>query len=396
MSEIVYLLGAGVNQVVTDWEGVKAPLANNFFQMALRSNKFATEDYLDRVSSLYDYISQHWKKSIDDLRNTPFNLEDFFTFLQLQINETEQAEDFERYSQLASIEFLMESFLAEYLSEFEKFASKSDIMREFGKVIYRDRERTSFLTFNYDCILESLIELASGVNVNSPQAFNRNPDKLVEIPDDELPHSHFNWNRPLAYGIQFNEVQLLRAGLSTYVEGNRFYSHPSNKLYPWRILKLHGSLNWFRYIPFRKYPSIDPNGDQLSKDKLEEVLLIQGHWWFVQPPDFKGWLIEPLIITPVLYKAQFYEHRVFSYVWKQAQKELSTCKRLIVIGYSFAPTDFYVRKLLLDAFNEHSLEHLVVVNPDTSVVQTVKEYCHFNRPALVCRDLEEYLRSYDG
>ena len=200
----------------------------------------------------------------------------------------------------------------------------------------------------------------------------------------------------MAYGIEFNEVQLHRAGLSTYVEGRRFYSHPSNKLYPWRILKLHGSLNWFRYIPFRKYPPIDASGDQLPKKKLKEVLLIEGRWWFIQPPDFQGWLIEPLIITPVLYKAQFYKHRVFSDIWKQAQKELSTCKRLVVVGYSFAPTDFHVRKLFLDAFCNNSLEQLVVVNPDTSVVQTVKELSHFSKPVLVCKDLQEYLRSCAG
>jgi len=194
MAELVYLLGAGVNQVVTDWEELKPPLANNFFQMTLRSSKFASEHYLDRVSPVFGYITQHWKKGIDDLRNTPFNLEDLFTFLQLQINETKPAEDFEQYSQLATIEFLMESFLAEYLSEFEHFANKSDVMREFGKVIYQDRERTTVLTLNYDCILESLIEHASGINVNPPQSFYGKSDKLVEIRDDELPYSHFNWN----------------------------------------------------------------------------------------------------------------------------------------------------------------------------------------------------------
>jgi hypothetical protein len=97
----------------------------------------------------------------------------------------------------------------------------------------------------------------------------------------------------------------------------------------------------------------------------------------------------------VLYKEQFYKHRIFSKLWKEAQKELSTCKNLVIIGYSFAPTDFYVRKLLLDAFRENSLEQLVVVNPDTSVVQIAKEFTHYNKAVSVCKDLEEYLRSYD-
>lgn len=77
MNDIVYLLGAGANQLITDWDGLKPPLSCNFFQMALQSEKFSDEYYVDRLTTVYDYISRHWKKSISDLRNTPFNLEDF-------------------------------------------------------------------------------------------------------------------------------------------------------------------------------------------------------------------------------------------------------------------------------------------------------------------------------
>lgn len=125
---------------------------------------------------------------------------------------------------------------------------------------------------------------------------------------------------------------------------------------------------------------------------MNETIIVEGHWWFNEPPDHNGWLINPLVITPVLYKEQFYQHPVFSDIWKQAHNELSTCKRLVVMGYSFSPTDFYIKKLLLEAFSENILEELVVVNPDTSVVRTIKELSHFQKPVLVCRDLEEYLK----
>lgn len=392
MSEVVYLVGAGANQLVTDWHGLKPPLANNFFQMALQSDKFSQEHYSERVAPVYDYISRYWKKSVDNLRSSPFNLEDLFTMLQLQKNEAELAEDYDEYGRLARIEFLLEAFLAEYLSGFETFAFRSDLMKEFGAVVYR--EQPTVLTLNYDCILEAVIETASGVNANIPHSFHGGPDEKGEVADDELPYSHCKWNRPLAYGIKFDLVQLQQAGLSTYIEGNRFYCHSENKLYSWRILKLHGSLNWFQYLPIRKYPSFDISDKELPKEKLREVLLINGHWWFGEPPDLRGWLLNPLIITPVLYKEQYYEHPVFSNIWRQAHDELSTCKRLVVIGYSFAPTDFSIRKLFLESFSENTLEELIVVNPDTSVVQTVKELSHCKKPVLVYRDLEEYLRLY--
>lgn len=392
MAELVYLLGAGANQLVTDWDGLRPPLANNFFQLATRSKKFGDEYYLKRIVLVYDYIWRYWKKTKDDLRNEPFNIEDCFTMLQLQRNKAESAEAYQEYTRLATIEFQLESFLAEYLSEFETFAVTSDLMREFGAVVYR--ERPTVLTLNYDCILEAVVESASGVNVDIPESFHGKPDERGEVPDGELPYSHCNWNRSLAYGIKFDEVQLQRAGLSAYVDGNRFYGHPRNKLYSWKILKLHGSLNWFQYLPIRKYQSLDPADKELSEEKLRQVLLIRGHWWFGEPPDLRGWLLNPLIITPVLYKDQFYQHPVFSNVWRQAEHELSSCKRLVVIGYSFAPSDFSIRRLFLESLCESRLEELVVVNPDTRVVQTAKELTHFRKPVLVCSDLTEYLRLY--
>lgn len=312
--------------------------------------------------------------------------------LQLQRNEAERAEDYQDYTRLARIEIQLASFLAEYLSEFENFAVTSNLMREFGAVVYR--ERPTVLTLNYDCILEAVIESASGVNVDIPKSFHGRPDEQGAVSDDELSYSHYNWNRPLAYGIKFDELQLQRAGLPTYVEGNQFYGHPRNTLYSCNILKLHGSLNWFQYLPVRKYPSIDPADKELSEEKLRQVLLIRGHWWFGEPPDLRGWLLNPLIITPVLYKEQFYQHPLFSNIWRQAEHELSTCKRMVVIGYSFAPSDFHIRKLFLESFCESRLEELVVVNPATSVVQTIKELTHFRKPVLVCSDLAEYLRLY--
>ena len=54
MSELVYLIGAGLNQPVTDWDGLKPPLANDFFQMALRHDKYAGEHYSNRMTPVYE------------------------------------------------------------------------------------------------------------------------------------------------------------------------------------------------------------------------------------------------------------------------------------------------------------------------------------------------------
>jgi len=324
--ETVYLLGAGFNQCVKDWHGLKPPLSSNFFQTVLRSEKYQTEHYSERVSCVYKYIEKYWKKAKEDLLNQPFDIEELFTLLELQLYEAEKETNKNRIRELATIEFRAKALLAEFLSEFEIFGHTSDLLMDFGRRIYK--EKPSAITFNYDCILERGIESASGVRAEIPHSFRGAPNMDGNVTDEELPYSHCNWNRPLGYGIRFDEVQLQRAGLSTYVDGPRFYSHPENNLYDWKILKLHGSLNWFRYLPIRKYPSFPSIEDQLSSEKLKEVILVNGHWWFNEPPDMNGWVIDPLIITPILYKERFYQKRPFPDLWNQAKLQLTKCSRL--------------------------------------------------------------------
>lgn len=67
LGEIVYLLGAGVNQVVKDWDGLSPPLFNNFFSIALSKKKFRDEHYSRQMQPVYDYIEKYFKKTKDDL-----------------------------------------------------------------------------------------------------------------------------------------------------------------------------------------------------------------------------------------------------------------------------------------------------------------------------------------
>jgi hypothetical protein len=103
----------------------------------------------------------------------------------------------------------------------------------------------------------------------------------------------------------------------------------------------------------------------------------------------RKWVVEPLLITPVLNKGV--TRYPFQRLWRLAREQLRGCRRLVVGGYSFPPTDFATRRMFLEAFADHVPEELVVVNPDTRVVQLVKDLCHYGKPVLVCKDLEEFL-----
>jgi hypothetical protein len=393
MKEVVYLVGAGLNQVVKDWDGDSPPLLNNFFNVALKKRKFNNDHYTNQIRGVYDYIQANFKKSKDELANIPFDLELCFTYLERQIKQAKREVNTLELKKLVNIEFSLESFLAEVLSDFEHFAFMSHSMRNLGKAIVY--ENPTIITFNYDCMMEHVLESAYGVRLSVPKEFmKRGSFEKTEFPDEVLEYSHYNWNKPLGYGFKFDEIQLQQAGVSKFVKGSRFYSLSRNKLYPKPLLKLHGSLNWFQYLPVRSYPTFPEETAPELGEKESEIILKDGTWWFNRPPDHNGWFVAPLIITPVLYKDEYYNAKPFVDIWGSAKKALSKCAKLVVIGYSFSPTDFSSKHLLIESLVSNDLEELVIVNPDHNLVKVVKDLCHFSGGVVWYSSLDDYLNSF--
>jgi hypothetical protein len=386
MAEIVYILGAGINYGIRDWHGNRPPLATDFFQQALKHPKTGSDRYRERLKALFDYIQRFWKLSVEQLESTPFDLEACYTLIQLQAVEARLQKDRDKLILLSELEYRLTTLLAEYLSELASFTHSSASFRVLGNIIYA--EKPAVLTFNYDTLLESTIESASPLHGKLP-AFMINPTS-GELLDEELPYSYHKWNRPLAYGVKFDDVQLHRPSVHVFASGERFYSHPDNKFYDAPLLKLHGSINWFAYTGIKRY-SFSENEKQ--ENRAGKTVLFSGSWWFNEPPDLFGEIIQPIIITPVLNK-DLHQKPIIREIWVRAYQELLTCKRLIVGGYSFPPTDFNTRRLFLEAFSEHSPEEIIVINPDTRVVQLIKDLCHFKKPVLACRDLDEFVSLY--
>jgi hypothetical protein len=261
------------------------------------------------------------------------------------------------------------------------------------------RERAAVLTFNYDTLLENAIALASGSRETSAYhtpkhqlEYRIEPDQKPNVTYDLLSHSTHIWNPILAYGFEFDEVQVVNDSTVPSVSGDRFYSHPDNKRYDVPFIKLHGSLTWFSYTG----AGLKSEGQAYTdSDKKEKTI------WFPDPYRWaaaqygntflrhEDWILEPLLITPVLNKGV--TKFPFRRLWRIARQQLRSCRRLVVGGYSFSPTDFATRRMFLEAFADHTPEELVVINPDTRVVQLVKDLCYFGKPVLVCKNLEEFL-----
>lgn len=168
------------------------------------------------------------------------------------------------------------------------------------------------ITFNYDTLIERL------VNMHLVQ-------KGYDIPTPNL------------YGIPISHVN--SRTVSTM--------HLGQQEETFRLLKLHGSTNWF-FSGVNDYPGeqiyfSDPafhEQDHLSERNISDLV--------------------PLIIPPVLDKSPFYFNNGIKYQWRLAKKALVEAKKIYVIGYSLPITDLSTRFLLQEALTKSGSELILV------------------------------------
>lgn len=394
-SDTVYVFGAGVNKSLRNKDRTVAPpLARDLFQVSAKVlgtprtrkvQKTPTRGVLSRehrsLEPVYKYIEHYWKLSEADLVRRPFDLEACFTFLERQINDAQAAHDQTAIGTLFDIRFRLIMHVAGTLSDFH-FMFNAGFEGPFVRLAERVYgEQSTVITFNYDTLFESAIESASHIN---PEAYQH--------PGEEAKYSHSNWNRPLGYGVRFDDVQLKVAGIPRFLDASEFYAD-GNDLYAWPLLKLHGSINWFRYTPISSRPVIPGimEAEPFPPDYRDRLVFYDTPWWGGRPPDLGGWFLDPLLIPPVTDKSVYINAtaRIFETLWQQARAALMSSKRLVVIGYSFPPTDFLTHQLFREAFADHQPEEVIVVNPSASPAQTVGELTHV-KPARV-RNLETFL-----
>jgi hypothetical protein len=353
------------------------PLTRDLFIQALADPKLSQEKMLDQMKVVFDYITRFWHLSIEQLREREFDLEECYTLIHLQREEALASQDERQVLELSQIEYQLSFYFARCLAKFDHaYLSDGPFRYLAGQIL---EKKPAVLSFNYDTFLEQAIESASGLKIPK---FGRSIGGPLS--KDDLVDSHFKWNRPCAYGVEFDYVQLHRAGTIDIADGREFYR--KNGLYSPPLLKLHGSLNWFIYSG----AMIVKGADALRKaDRAGKTIIHDYYYNSPLPPQDNLEYLAPLIITPVLNKPGL-RHPLISKVWDGARRELGACQKLVIIGYSFPTTDFHVRRLFREVFADHSLDELIVVNPDSGVSHLAKDLCNFQRPVVVCDNLNEF------
>jgi hypothetical protein len=381
----VFILGAGFNYSVMGPGGLlRPPLATNFFQVLLGRDRWEQQlDGIRRnidVDVLFEEIERYWKLSAEQLRTAPFDIEECLTLFESQIGDQQSAD---RVVALRRAGDALRNLLLMHLAELSH-GVYTPVTSEFGKHVLGTS--ADVVTFNYDTIAENAIASASGIGPKLlPSRYDNDGERLSDVADEDLDASHFSWRRPLAYGFRFDEVALPVAGVSRFIEGERYYGHPANELYTsMRVLKVHGSIDWLMHTGIRDSPlAVAEKCDPPPAKQL--VLTSYGQFWMGGTPTHNRWRMEPVVVPPQLYKR--FDMPPFPDLWDAASGALADCETLIVVGYSFPPTDFRSKRLLLEAFADHSPREVVVVNPDTSVAGLVRRVTHFGGPIVSCDSL---------
>jgi len=129
-------------------------------------------------------------------------------------------------------------------------------------------------------------------------------------------------------------------------------------------MKLHGSINWWgKGSGFRVDKEVVR--DTINSSSPLEVI---AERYIDAGEDIE--MIPPAILKDVIYRANW------SDVWDEAYTVFGTCRRLVIIGYSFSPGDVLVHNMVtLGLARSPYLESIVVIDPDADGVLTrLKSY----------------------
>lgn len=184
-----------------------------------------------------------------------------------------------------------------------------------------------------------------------------------------------------------------------YVSKQRFYSHPNHNLYSWYILKPHGSINWFRYISEDSFPRMmDVPERPLSKNQRSQIILGEDDWSWLDYPELNGWPIDPILIPPLCNKEEQLREPIYQRnllpLWKKANAALSSAKKLIIIGYSFPPTDSLTKKIFREAFSKNRLKELIVVSLDEEAINRAKKSAILILILKYSKTLDGFVKGY--
>jgi hypothetical protein len=191
--------------------------------------------------------------------------------------------------------------------------------------------RATMISFNYDTLVECLVATPTGILGNLSQ--------YGEV-----------WQ-----GVSWTE---LTGGLPPWAPGDARLA--STRVESLRLLKLHGSLNWY-------WRPGDISGISVARRPLP------GHFTNPVPyteeqrrRDVPG--RTPFVVPPAASKSEYYSNPITKEMWTQAAERLARAQRVVFMGYSLPPTDETFTNMLRASIQESDCD-IVIADLDPGPVR---------------------------
>lgn len=198
-------------------------------------------------------------------------------------------------------------------------------------------------------LINAISQCFTNLSADDELTFNRVCEKyLMSGIDKEVFIASFNYDLLIEkYAKTVNYIIPIKFNPFIYNEytGAQFGSYTKK----YRLLKLHGSINWF----LNKYEKIDLNNAFYIDHKPESINK------FLKDNN-------PVIVPFTYNKAYFMNGDLFTIIWRQMNILLQDVDEIEIIGYGFPKTDYQIYKLLLDYKNKIT-RIIVKEDPDNRI-----------------------------
>ncbi|MGD0985471.1 MAG: hypothetical protein ABSA65_16915 [Acidimicrobiales bacterium] len=121
-----------------------------------------------------------------------------------------------------------------------------------------------------------------------------------------------------------------------------------------RLLKLHGSLDWY-------WSPGDSSGATLRRTTVQSRFGAPRDDWEQRDREAPG--LEPFIVPPTATKSAYYTNPITRWAWSHAAQAMHEAERISLVGYSFPQTDLVMSGMVADAARSRRVA-FEIVNQD--------------------------------
>jgi hypothetical protein len=336
---VVFILGAGASygELLAKLDGypdapggptpTPPPLANGFFRQSLFDSihydgPTAEKDFPEA----FDYVRK--SRLLSDPVGTgdwdKVDLEQIFTSIELERSFSNPESD------RAAKATLVRNQLVRYVQRILSMCTQYCYGQHYKQLASVVEVDDSILTFNWDLLLDQeLLGKADGT---------------------------------VAPKVQYNNFWVVTSGRNISRGTPILAGTPGKQgLY----LKMHGSFNWYICGNPKCSHSSEIALDIDTQLSLNRTMGIGSVECQSCSSDLLPLLIPPLLNKPIS------EHGIIRSIWGLARKRLEVASKIVVIGFSVAPTDFYAAWLLRSTVGIRNDVEVFVVNPANDPVSAV-------------------------